>query len=1144
MTKIFKLSKTKSITFLIIGMFLILLLTLSIPTFSRYKNRITFDVEVWDGTIATKYASGTGTINDPYVISNGSELAYFQKELKNTDYVDTYFVLGNDIILNSGTFKYEDEKYIYNLDDHDYFITGNDYFETDDYSEKSGSFNLLGTLDNFKGNFNGNDYTIYGFFINSDKEAALFTNLEGNISNFYLKNSLVMGVDIIGGIVSSSVNSDLSALLFSGFVVDKTISDKVYESNIIIEDTVVSSNLSNKQIILDNSFNDMQIVSSKIIGDYIIDDSINAIVKINDVLLADNHFEIELSSNDLNIETIADGEGTLVFSNVKYEVIYKDSVVGGIVADADNVLIKNVINKGSISGNYLSGGLVGSATDLNITNAYNNGIIKSIASGGIIGNIDGTSNLVNVYNTYSSNSENFGSLIFINSGTTNIENSFDTTSNIPVFLTTTELNVINSYIINTTLTDDSFSLVDKDFLKNKENLIEYFSEFVSFEDLSINDNNVWVYEDDSLPLLYNDDINNKYIFLHVNVHTYDGYSPVLDTIRLEDNITFSIEDRSDTNNISKYYYISDKQLTRSELSNINDWIEYSELVTINNEGYYVVYVKTVDENDAVSYVNSDLLLLDLNGSNVEIKLDDTSWDSLKDNLQTHYINDIANIEIYAEDELSGIKSIEFFVANNLLTLEEIEEITWNAYDDLIKIDQSGKYVIYAKVVDNAKHITIINTDYILYDGYVLDDITSGRDGNTNLNITEYSNVVLNFKYSNNYDISKIGNHSIVTNVKLPNNTLITLRDINNNKVYEYSVDDNVLEQNGMYHYLFTNFNEKSIASLIYYSEKKVENEEYEVIISFNGIENDINNLLISLQLDDRKTLSNTLMPVNIYKNSNANLILNTIYNGESIIYNSDSTTTINIDSGIEYKLNGENIINDTIYDGKKQGIAIKFLNSENELVDKDYLKNIIFKLDGENYYPDNDNIVRIPFSENINVINKNLQIVTYSTSASLTEGDYNIEISNFVSYDGIHYDSLNDNVINIPVKIVNNSEYEIYYFDVLINDDNRIINKNSDSLEMNFKILKSTEIANPSVRVTLYKKELLTAYNQNYLVVDLQNYVTNSLTKYIDNVYLVNNDFNLNLIIDNFENTGYRLVFDLYDGEKKINTVIKNLIVR
>ena len=57
------------------------------PTLARYKNRTSYyEISEWDGSVATKYNSGTGTEIDPYIISNGSEFAYFQSQLEHTDY--------------------------------------------------------------------------------------------------------------------------------------------------------------------------------------------------------------------------------------------------------------------------------------------------------------------------------------------------------------------------------------------------------------------------------------------------------------------------------------------------------------------------------------------------------------------------------------------------------------------------------------------------------------------------------------------------------------------------------------------------------------------------------------------------------------------------------------------------------------------------------------------------------------------------------------------------------------------------------------------------------------------------------------------------------------------------------------------------
>ncbi len=59
------------------------------------------DAGVWDGTTATAYTGGTGTEADPYLISDGQELAYLAHMVNtSTDYEDTYFRLISNIVLN------------------------------------------------------------------------------------------------------------------------------------------------------------------------------------------------------------------------------------------------------------------------------------------------------------------------------------------------------------------------------------------------------------------------------------------------------------------------------------------------------------------------------------------------------------------------------------------------------------------------------------------------------------------------------------------------------------------------------------------------------------------------------------------------------------------------------------------------------------------------------------------------------------------------------------------------------------------------------------------------------------------------------------------------------------------------------------
>ncbi len=56
----------------------------------------------WDGTVATAFASGTGTENDPYIISNASQLAYLAQSVNGGEtYAGKYIEINADIDLGN-----------------------------------------------------------------------------------------------------------------------------------------------------------------------------------------------------------------------------------------------------------------------------------------------------------------------------------------------------------------------------------------------------------------------------------------------------------------------------------------------------------------------------------------------------------------------------------------------------------------------------------------------------------------------------------------------------------------------------------------------------------------------------------------------------------------------------------------------------------------------------------------------------------------------------------------------------------------------------------------------------------------------------------------------------------------------------------
>lgn len=102
------------------------------------------DVTVWDGTIATAFAGGTGTKDDPYQISNGAQLAYLVNTVATVGGNDTqgkYYVLTADIYLN-------DVKNV-------------------DWKENDPNMWLTTKGDNnyrFRGNFDGKGHAVYGMY--------------------------------------------------------------------------------------------------------------------------------------------------------------------------------------------------------------------------------------------------------------------------------------------------------------------------------------------------------------------------------------------------------------------------------------------------------------------------------------------------------------------------------------------------------------------------------------------------------------------------------------------------------------------------------------------------------------------------------------------------------------------------------------------------------------------------------------------------------------------------------------------------------------------------------------------------------------------------------------------------------------------
>jgi hypothetical protein len=292
------------------------------------------------------------------------------------------------------------------------------------------------------------------------------------------------------------------------------------------------------------------------------------------------------------------------------------------------------------------------------------------------------------------------------------------------------------------------------------------------------------------------------------------------------------------------------------------------------------------------------------------------------------------------------------------------------------------------------------------------------------------------------------------------------------------------------------------------------------------------------------TLKDSIGEVKVFKefNNDIKIVNNSVIYG--INYDSDSTNVINFEYSINSNIVDSTLISDTSYEGMKTGIAIKLVDSEGNIIDKKYLKNMEFIVDNKNYSADNDGIVRINMADNLDKVSSSITVITHENDLDLSDGSYSLLIVPYIANDGKYTSVYFNSSISIPV-VSDYQEILDYDFNVLMDDSYKILNKLDESVVIPFRIMNDNSFDDPNVRVSLYKKDSLTAYNQSYSVVDLDNYSINELTLAANYAYLVDGkNLELNLDLTEFEKTGYEIRFELFDGDKRIDIIKKKFIIK
>ena len=150
-----------------------------------YKAPASGVVAAWDGTVATGFASGTGTKENPYIISTAAEFAYMVKD--NASYTpDKYFKVADGI----SAFVMQKPAYAADIMSLNSAADTKAYFEANAANMlKWPNYGWEGSC--FAGTFDGNGATVYGLYQVSTNNAGLFSTVDAGttIKNIAVKNS-------------------------------------------------------------------------------------------------------------------------------------------------------------------------------------------------------------------------------------------------------------------------------------------------------------------------------------------------------------------------------------------------------------------------------------------------------------------------------------------------------------------------------------------------------------------------------------------------------------------------------------------------------------------------------------------------------------------------------------------------------------------------------------------------------------------------------------------------------------------------------------------------------------------------------------------------------------------------------------------
>ena len=304
--------------------------------------------EVWDGTVATAFAGGIGTAEDPYQIANGAQLARFAS-MVNSGQTSINGKLTADILLNDTEGW---ENWGSTAPAHTWTPIGNSWENQ-----------FTGTLD-------GDGHRVSGIYINSEAECQGLVGYlynGGTLQNLGVKASYIKGGYRVGGLCGWNDGGTVTNCYNTGNVTGT----RNYVGG------VCGYNYSGS---VTNCYNTGNVTGT---GDYV-----GGVCGDNDGTVTNCYNTGNVTGNDAYVGGVCGYNDGAVTNCYNTGSVSGNRYVGGVCGNSWGT-VTNCYNTGNVTGNYFVGGVCGDNYIDTVTNCYNTG---NVTGNDYVGGVCGYNN--------------------------------------------------------------------------------------------------------------------------------------------------------------------------------------------------------------------------------------------------------------------------------------------------------------------------------------------------------------------------------------------------------------------------------------------------------------------------------------------------------------------------------------------------------------------------------------------------------------------------------------------------------------------------------------------------------------------------------------------------------------------------------